>query len=46
MGQVWAKIRRIWAISGAAALIVFSLWASLAYQATAEGHAGLERIAT
>ncbi len=42
MGQRWAKIRRVWAICGTVAFVVFTLWASLAYQASAEGEAALE----
>ena len=42
MGQTWAKIRRVWAISGTVAFVVFTLWASLAYQASAHGRRALD----
>jgi pimeloyl-ACP methyl ester carboxylesterase len=42
MGQLWARIRRVWVICGSIVFVVFTLWASLAYQASAEGEAALE----
>jgi pimeloyl-ACP methyl ester carboxylesterase len=39
---MWARIRRIWAICGTIAFVVFTTWALLAYRATAAGHAALE----
>jgi pimeloyl-ACP methyl ester carboxylesterase len=42
MRGVWAKVRRVWAICGTIAFIVFTTWALLAYRATATAHAALQ----
>ena len=42
MRSVWANIRRVWAICGTIAFIVFTTWALLAYRATATAHAALK----
>lgn len=42
VSTAWAKIRRVWAICGTTALVVFTTWALLAYRASADAHAALE----
>lgn len=39
---MWAKIRRVWAVCGTMAFLVFTTWALLAYRATADAQAALE----
>jgi len=39
---IWARVRRVWAIVGGAAGVLFFTWSGIAYRATAEAHAALE----